>query len=217
MNRGARPARRGGSPGGPDRQAMRRATALFIEAIPEPGLRHDMRRTPARVAEAWSRELLSGYRSEPATILATGVPSRERGLVLIRDIPFVSICVHHLLPFHGTAHVAYLPAGRLVGLSKISRTVDALSRRLQLQERLTRQIVEAIEGALGPAGAACRIDAEHLCMTIRGARKRGSRVITTAYVGRFERNAALRSEFLRLSAPGEPSKATRSRRRRSGA
>jgi GTP cyclohydrolase I len=185
----------------PDRAGLERATRLFLAAIGERSLIRDMRKTPRRVAEAWAGEILSGYAVDPARVLGTAFASRDRGMVVVRDIPFVSVCVHHLLPFHGTAHVAYLPAGRIVGLSKMARLVNALARRLQLQERLTRQVTAALDSALVPRGAACRIEAEHLCMTMRGARTRGARVVTTAYTGAFERSAALRAEFLRLSAP----------------
>jgi GTP cyclohydrolase I len=194
-----RSARRGGlRRAAPDRSRILRAARLFLAAVDEPDLRRDLRRTPARVAEAWSRDILSGYALDPARILATGAPARERGMVMVRDIRFVSVCVHHLLPFFGRADVAYLPDGRLVGLSKITRAVDALSRRLQLQERLTGQIADSLVAALGPAGAACRVEAEHLCMTIRGTRKRAARAVTVAWRGRFESSAALRAEFLRL-------------------
>jgi GTP cyclohydrolase I len=185
----------------PDRAGLERATRLFLAAIGERSLIRDMRKTPRRVAEAWAGEILSGYAVDPARVLGTAFASRDRGMVVVRDIPFVSVCVHHLLPFHGTAHVAYLPAGRIVGLSKMARLVHALARRLQLQERLTRQVTAALDAALVPRGTACRIEAEHLCMTMRGARTRGARVVTTAYTGAFERSAALRVEFLRLSAP----------------
>jgi GTP cyclohydrolase I len=180
---------------------MMRGARLFLTGIDEPDLKSDLRRTPARVADAWSREILSGYGIDPLRILATGSPTRERGMVVVHGIRFVSICVHHLLPFYGTADVAYLPDRRLVGLSKIARVVDALAHRLQLQERLTRQVTETIAEALEPRGVACRMEAEHLCMTIRGTRKRSARVVTTAWSGRFEQSAALRSEFLRLRAP----------------
>lgn len=180
-----------------DRNRLLRGARLFLSGIGEPGLRRDLRKTPERVAKAWSAEILKGYRADPARILKTRFASSERGMVVVRDIPFVSVCVHHLLPFRGIAHVAYLPAGRLVGLSKISRAVDALACRLQLQERLTRQIVETLEEALQPRGVACRMEAEHLCMTIRGTRKRGSRVVTACYTGAFQNSASLRSEFLR--------------------
>ncbi|MEK7284023.1 MAG: GTP cyclohydrolase I FolE [Acidobacteriota bacterium] len=184
---------------GPDRARLLRAARQFLGAIGETGLRRDMRQTPARVADAWSGEIVSGYRSDPRRILARTIPAQDHDLVVVRDIPFTSVCVHHLLPFHGTAHVAYLPDERLVGLSKIARAVDALSRRLQLQERLTRQVVEALASSLRPIGAACRVEAEHLCMSIRGARKTGTRVITSAYTGRFRTSPALRTEFLRLT------------------
>ena len=196
----SRSRRRPRPSGRPDRARLRRAAAMFLAATGESDLRRDMRRTPERVAEAWAWEILSGYATDPGRILRPGFASRDRGMVVVRDIPFVSVCVHHLLPFHGTAHLAYLPGGRIVGLSKLARLVDALARRLQLQERLTHQVTAAIDEAIRPLGAACRMEAEHLCMTIRGARKRGTRVVTTSYTGVFERRPALRGEFLRLTS-----------------
>jgi len=187
---------------GPDKTGLRRAADLFLRATGENELRSDMRRTPGRVADAWANDLLSGYTADPEGLLKVSFPSKDRGLVVLRDLHFVSVCVHHLLPFHGTAHVAYLPQGRLVGLSKIVRLVDALSRRLQLQERLTHQVTAAIQTGLRPLGAACRIEAEHFCMTARDARRRGVRVVTSAYSGVFETRPALRAEFLRLSGAG---------------
>ena len=195
----------------PDRDRLRRGARLFLSAIGETDLRRDLLRTPERVADAWSREILSGYRADPALILEKSFASRERGMVLVRRIHFVSVCAHHLLPFHGTAHVAYMPAGRLAGLSKITRVVDALSRRLQLQERLTRQVVDALQSSLRPAGVACQMEAEHLCMTIRGARQRDTRVVTAAYSGAYLRRAALRAEFLRLCG-AEPVRRARGHR-----
>lgn len=186
----------------PDRRRLLLAARAFLDAIGETGLRSDTRRTPQRVADAWSRELLAGYGADADAILATSFAGAPRDIVVLRDLPFTSVCAHHLLPFHGTAHVAYLPAGRLVGLSKIARAVDALARRLQLQERLTRQVVTSLDRALRPRGSACWMEAEHLCMTVRGAGARGSRVVTAAYSGRFERDAALRSEFLRAAGVG---------------
>ncbi|MEE9291573.1 MAG: GTP cyclohydrolase I [Acidobacteriota bacterium] len=200
----------------PDRRLLHRAARLFLEGIGEPGLRRDQRRTPARVADAWSRELMSGYRSDPVRILGTSFASRETGMVAVHAIPFVSVCVHHLLPFHGVAHVAYIPDGRLVGLSKLGRAIDALSRRLQLQERLTRQIVEALNQALHPSGAACSLEAEHLCMTVRGARARGARVATTVYSGRFLDRPALRLEFQRLCGVAAPVRRAARRGRNAG-
>ena len=196
----ARPAREGGRRR-PDRATLLRAARLFLRGIGELELSADQRRTPERVADAWAGEILAGYGADPGRIVGSGFASDDEGLVVLREIPFVSVCVHHLLPFSGTAHVGYLPHGKIVGLSKIARLVDALARRLQLQERLTRQIVSELEAALAPSGVACRIEAEHQCLTIRGARKRGTRVVTTAYAGVFARRPALRAEFLRLTAP----------------
>jgi len=184
---------------GPDRALILRAARLLLQGIGETGLRRDMRSTPRRMADAWSTEIVSGYRADPGRILARTIPASDHDMVVVRDIPFTAVCVHHLLPFFGTAHVAYVPGDRLVGLSKITRAVDALARRLQLQERLTRQVVEALARALRPLGAACTMEAEHLCMTIRGARKKGTRVVTAAYTGAFRSSPALRAEFLRLA------------------
>jgi len=202
---------------GPDRDMMRRGARLFLAGSGETGLKRDMKRTPERVAQAWSTEILAGYRSDARRILATSFRSPEDGMVLVSRISFVSVCVHHLLPFLGEAHVAYLPGGRLIGLSKIARTVDALARRLQLQERLGRQIVEVLDDALAPRGSACRLEAEHLCMSVRGARKRGSRVVTTSYSGVFQATPALRAEFLRLCGAPPPAETTPRRPRRSAA
>lgn len=190
---------------GPDGARLLRAARLFLAAIGETELTRDMRGTPARVAEAWRGDIVSGYRADPLRILSRTIPARDHDMVVVRDIPFTSVCVHHLLPFHGTAHVGYLPDRRLVGLSKIARAVDVLSRRLQLQERLTRQVVDALQTALRPQGVACRLEAEHLCMSIRGARAQGSRVVTTAYTGVFARSRVLRAEFLRSG--GAPARA----------
>lgn len=201
MPRDRQPARRSRRRGAANRARLLRGARLFLTGIDEPDLKRDLRRTPARVADAWSREILSGYAIDPLAILSTGSSAREKGMVVVHGIRFVSICVHHLLPFYGSAAVAYLPERRLVGLSKIARVVDALAHRLQLQERLTRQITETIAEALDPVGVACRMEAEHLCMTIRGTRKRSARVVTTAWHGRFEKSASLRAEFLRLRDP----------------
>ena len=194
------PARRRppGPGAGPDRDTLLRATRLFLEGIGDPDLASDLRRTPKRVADAWAGEILSGYASRPDAILGGAFRSPDRGMVVVRDIPFVSVCVHHLLPFHGRAHVGYLPGGRIVGLSKLARLVDAFSRRLQLQERLTRQVTAALDESLSCLGAACRMEAEHLCMTLRGARKEGAMVVTTSFTGSFAGKPSLRSEFLRL-------------------
>jgi GTP cyclohydrolase IA len=197
--RGAARRQGGRSRAGPDRALILRAARLMLQGIGETGLKRDMRATPRRVADAWSAEIVSGYRADPERILARTIPAPDHDMIVVRDIPFTAVCVHHLLPFFGTAHVAYVPDDRLVGLSKITRAVDALARRLQLQERLTRQVVDALARALRPLGAACTMQAEHLCMTVRGTRKKGTRVVTSAYTGAFRSSPALRSEFLRLA------------------
>jgi GTP cyclohydrolase IA len=193
---------------GPDRARILRAARLLLQGIGETDLRRDQRATPRRVADTWTADIVSGYRADPQRILSKTIPAPDHDMVVVRDIPFTSVCVHHLLPFQGTAHVAYVPGERLVGLSKVTRAVDALARRLQLQERLTRQVVDALARALRPRGVACTMDAEHLCMTLRGTRKKGVRVVTFAGTGVFESSPALRAEFLRL-AGGRPRKGRR--------
>jgi len=181
---------------------MARAVAEFLRAARIPLTGADRARTPARVADAWADDLVRGYALDPRAEL-TSEPSRAGGgLVVLRDIEFHSICVHHLLPFHGRAHVAYLPDRRLAGLSKIARVVDVLSRRLQVQERLTDGVVEVLTRVLRPAGAACIIEAEHMCVACRGVRKSGVRIVTSRFSGRLAR-APLREEALRLLLPRE--------------
>ena len=183
----------------PDVDAMARAVSSFLRAARVPLSRSDRARTPVRVAEAWVEELLTGYRSDPARELTWEPAPRGAGLVVLRNIVFHSTCVHHLLPFFGKAHVTYLPNRRLAGLSKIARVVDLLARRLQVQERLTSEIVDALERALRPLGAACVLEAEHLCVACRGVRKSGVRILTTRSTGRLARGA-LREEAFRLMA-----------------
>jgi GTP cyclohydrolase I len=185
----------------PDRERLRRAAEEFVAAlgvIDDPEFRAE---TTERVAEAWAGELLEGYRLDPRELLEPAPLEADGGLVLVRDIPFTSFCVHHLLPFLGTAHVAYLPSDRITGISKLARVVDALARRLQIQEQLTAQIVEAIDARLSPRGAGAVIEAEHLCMTARGIRSRGSRVVTMAWSGTFAAEPAEREALLRVLRP----------------
>ena len=184
----------------PDRAGMERAVVAFLRAGAVPLTAAEIAQTARRVAEAWSEDLLLGYtRNAAAEMAAEEAPAGE-GLVVLRDIAFHSMCVHHLLPFFGRAHVAYLPQRRLAGLSKIARVVDALARRLQVQERLTEGIVNALETALHPAGAACVIEAEHMCVACRGIRKPGVRIVTTRFTGRLARGPR-REEALRLLLP----------------
>lgn len=184
----------------PDPDAMQRAVADFLRAAAVPLSSAEIARTASRVAQAWSEDLLLGYSRDAGAEMASEEAPAGEGLVVVRDIAFHSMCVHHLLPFFGRAHVAYLPHRRLAGLSKIARVVDTLARRLQVQERLTDGIVRAIETSLRPAGVACLVEAEHMCVACRGIRKPGVRIVTTRFTGRLARGAR-REEALRLLLP----------------
>jgi len=179
---------------------MKQGVATFLEGVAElaGGRRAGLRtgKIPVRVAKAWRDELLAGYREDPGSILTPLSTRSAGGLVATRDIEFSSVCMHHLLPFQGRVHVAYAPDGRITGLSRLTKLVDCLSRRLQLQEGLTRQIVDEIQRQIGPAGAACVVDASHTCMTMRGARKAQTRVVTMAFSGVFRKSPARRREAL---------------------
>lgn len=181
-----------------DRAVMEQGIRLFLEGIGERFPGDDLEESPARVARAWSEDLVAGYHAVPEEELTwTPVPPHA-GVVLVRDIGFASVCVHHLLPFYGQAHVAYLPNERLAGLSKIGRVVDAHGRRLQIQERLTSEILNTMERSLAPRGALVVLEAQHTCMTLRGARKEGSRLVTLAASGLYERDQDARREILDL-------------------
>jgi len=184
----------------PDSAGMERAVADFLRAAGVPMTRIEIAQTARRVAEAWAEDLLRGYGHDPAAEMAHEEAPAGEGLVVLRDIGFHSMCVHHLLPFFGRAHVAYLPRRRLAGLSKIARVVDTLARRLQVQERLTEGIVSAIEASLEPAGTACVVEAEHMCVACRGIRKPGVRIVTTRFTGRLAAGPR-RAEALRLLLP----------------
>ena len=185
-----------------DRGKMEAGIRLFLEGMGERFPGDDLERTPARVADAWAEDLVAGYGTDPSAELTYTEAPERAGLVLVRDIPFTSVCVHHLLPSFGRAHVAYLPGKRLAGLSKIARLLDALGRRLQIQERLTGQVLEALERCLQPQGAVVLLDAEHTCMTLRGARKEGSRLVTVASSGMYADAAARREVLDLLGRPG---------------
>jgi len=174
------------------------AILSIIKAIGEDPLREGLRDTPQRIADMYT-ELFSGLDMDAKAELTVGFEVGHREMVILRDIPFYSMCEHHLLPFYGVAHVGYIPneEGRVVGVSKLARVVDIFAKRLQLQERMTSQIADVICEALQPDGVAVVIQAEHLCMTMRGIKKPGSNVITSATRGLFRR-AATRAEFLSL-------------------
>ncbi|HIE82646.1 MAG TPA: GTP cyclohydrolase I FolE [Dehalococcoidia bacterium] len=153
--------------------------------------------TPRRITDMYL-ELFSGVGADPGELLEVQFNEHHEELVILKDIPFYSMCEHHFLPFHGTAHVGYLPNGSIVGLSKLARAVEIYARRPQVQERLTGQIADSIEVALNPRGVGVVIEAEHLCMTARGVRKPGARMVTSALRGRLREDVNSRQEFLRL-------------------
>jgi GTP cyclohydrolase I len=177
-----------------DHSGAERAAADLLTALgADLGSEH-LRETPRRVAQAYA-ELLT-----PAPFNATTFPNDEGydELVLVRDIPFQSLCAHHLLPFHGTAHVAYLPGERIIGLSKLGRVVDLFARDLQVQERLTTQVAEWLEELLAPRGVGVIVEAEHLCMSLRGVQKPGALTVTSALRGIVRDDPRTREEFLSL-------------------
>ena len=178
-------------------QALQEAIRTMIRAVGEDPDREGLRETPRRIAQMYA-ELFEGLHMDPVEVLSVGFEEGHDEMVILKDIPFYSMCEHHFLPFHGEAHVGYMPNGRIVGLSKIARAVDIFARRPQIQERLTTQIAECIEDVLGANGVGVVIEAEHLCMTARGVRKPGSRMVTSAMRGSFRSNAKTREEFLQL-------------------
>jgi len=176
---------------------IERAVREILIAVGEDPDREGLVKTPNRVARAYG-ELMAGLHDEPRRHLKTVFHERYDEVVLLRDIEFHSLCEHHLLPFTGRAHVAYLPDGKVVGLSKLARLVEGYARRPQVQERLTTQIADALMDELNPIGAACVVEAVHTCMTIRGAKKHGSTMVTSALRGIFKENPSSRSEILTL-------------------
>ena len=177
---------------------MESGVRAFLEGLGQTFPGDDQERTPARVAKAWQEDLVSGYGTDPVAELTWTASPPGAGPVCVRDISFASVCVHHLLPFFGVAHVAYLPCERQAGLSKIGRVVDAFARRLQTQERLSGQIVTAVAEGLQARGAVVVLEAEHTCMTLRGVRKERSRMVTLATAGIYETDVAARGEILQL-------------------
>ncbi|MBX7112025.1 MAG: GTP cyclohydrolase I FolE [Dehalococcoidia bacterium] len=183
-----------------DVDAAQRIVRDLLIAIGEDPDREGLRETPRRIASMY-QELFEGLRQDPVAVLSVGFEEGHDEMVILREIPFYSMCEHHFMPFHGEAHVGYLPDGRIVGLSKIARAVDIFARRPQVQERLTGQIADCIEQVLGAKGVGVVIEAEHLCMTARGVRKPGSKMVTSAMRGRFRTDQNTRQEFLGLIRP----------------
>lgn len=181
-----------------DHARIAAAVREILIAVGEDPDREGLRDTPGRVARSYE-ELFSGLHASPAELLATTFDIEHEELVLVRDIELTSCCEHHLLPFVGVAHIGYIPGseGRVTGLSKLARLVDIYARRPQVQERLTSQIADALVEHIGASGVIVVVEAEHMCMTTRGVRKRGSRTITSAVRGQL-RNAATRAEAMSL-------------------
>ncbi len=180
-----------------DTARIERAVREILLAVGENPDREGLAKTPGRMARSYA-ELFSGLFEDPRLHLRTVFKERYDEVVLLRDIEFHSLCEHHLLPFTGRAHVAYLPDGKVVGLSKLARLVEGYARRPQVQERLTMQIADALMDELNPVGAVCVIEAVHTCMTMRGVRKPGSVMVTSALRGIFKENPSSRSEVLAL-------------------
>ena len=180
-----------------DKKRIEKAVKEILLALGEDISREGLRNTPVRVAEMYN-ELLGGMKYNPHEHLKSVFTEEYDEIVLLRDIPFYSICEHHLMPFIGTAHVAYLPKGKVLGVSKLARIVDCFAQRLQVQERLTDQIADFLMDNLKPLGAAVILEASHSCMTIRGAKKPGSVMVTSALRGKFKSDPRSRSEVLTL-------------------
>jgi GTP cyclohydrolase IA len=180
-----------------DKSAIEAAVRVILEVVGEDVARDGLLDTPARVARMYE-EMFSGLHLDPARHLETTFPEDYDEIVLVRDIPFTSMCEHHLLPFTGVAHVGYLPNGRVVGLSKLARVVEEVARRPQVQERMTQTVADMLEDKLGTKGAAVVIESEHSCMALRGVRKSGTLTVTSSLRGIFRTSPASRAEVLSL-------------------
>ena len=185
--------------GGFDAQRIEDGVRLILEGIGEEPGREGLKDTPRRVAEMY-REIFSGLHEDPEAVVDAVFDVGHDEMIMVRDIPLYSTCEHHLVSFAGKAHVAYIPGedGRITGLSKLARLVDVLSRRPQVQERLTTEVADVLERVLKPRGVFVVIEAEHLCMSMRGVRKPGSLTVTQAVRGLFKTNAATRAEVMSL-------------------
>jgi GTP cyclohydrolase I len=188
-----------------DRKKIEEGVRLILEGIGEDPQREGIAATPRRVAEMYD-EVFAGYGHDASEVVTVIPGAGHDEMIMVRDIPLFGMCEHHVIPFVGRAFVAYIPNrdGRITGLSKVARLVDLLSKKLQVQERLTTEIADALEKALEPRGVFVMIEAEHLCMTMRGVKKPGSVTVTSAVRGRFRSDARTRSEALELIRRGRP-------------
>ena len=182
-----------------DHDKLVAAGRLILEAIGEDPDREGLRDTPERIARMYE-EVFDGMLRDPAEELKTIFTEDYDEIILVKDIPFASMCEHHLLPFSGRAHTAYIPTGSVLGISKLARAVEVCARRPQVQERLTNQIAAALNKVLQPRGVGLVIEAQHLCMMMRGVQKQNSYAITSAMLGEFETDPKTRSEFMQLLA-----------------
>ena len=180
-----------------DKEKVEQAVTLFLEAIGEDPNRPGLLETPDRIARM-CQQLFGGLEQTAQVPLAKRFPVEGSNLVLEKDITFYSVCEHHFLPFYGKVHIAYLPSGEVVGLSKLARTVEVFARRPQLQEQLTHQIASAIMEELHPQGVMVMVEAEHMCMTMRGIKKPGTQTVTTAMLGCFKTDIAMQNQFFQL-------------------
>ena len=180
-----------------NRELIKEGVRLILQGIGEDAAREGLLETPDRIARMYE-ELAGGYADDAARHLQKRFHVESNDLVMERDIPFYSLCEHHMLPFYGTAAIAYIPNGAVVGLSKIARTLEVYAKRLQLQERLTAQVADVFMEELNPQGFLVLIEAEHLCMTMRGIKKPGTKTVTVVTRGVFEGNDALQNRFYRM-------------------
>lgn len=180
-----------------DKEKIEQGIKLLLEGIGEDVNREGLKDTPDRVARMYE-ELCAGMEQDPKTHLSKTFACDNENVVIEKDITFYSTCEHHLMPFYGKAHIAYIPNERVVGISKLARTVEVFARRLQIQEQMTNQIAEAIETHLDAKGVFVMVEAEHMCMSARGIKKPGSKTITFSAKGRFEKDAGLRNEVMTL-------------------
>jgi GTP cyclohydrolase IA len=184
------------------KEELQKAVQRVIEIMGDDPKRDGLKKTPKRVAESWEF-LTKGYGQDPKVVLNSALfDSDSDDMVIVKDIDFYSMCEHHMLPFFGKVHIAYLPAGKIIGLSKLPRLVDIFARRLQVQERMTTEIAQTVQDLLAARGVGVVIEAQHLCMMMRGVEKQNSYALTSAMMGRFRRDGRTRGEFLDLIRHG---------------
>ncbi len=180
-----------------NKEKIEEAVKLLLEGIGEDGSREGLKDTPERVARMY-KEIFSGMEEDPGEHLSRTFTAENNEMIVEKDILFYSTCEHHLMPFYGKAHIAYIPDGKVVGISKLARTVEVFARRLQIQEKMTAQIADAVMEHLSPRGVMVLVEAEHMCMTMRGVKKPGSRTVTMVSRGVFEEDEKLKRTFLDL-------------------